>query len=120
MKTAEYLSDEELRNAAHRLEVDQALEREKPSELSHVLTFWWCSAGLNYYLGYLDNVKRATREDIARYLETYVLGKPFVLGAMTSPRTAADLHLDRAHFERLAGIDHRAAVPAAHPQEAKR
>ena len=120
MKTPEYLSDEELRNAAHRLEVDQALEREKPSELSHVLTFWWCSAGLNYYLGYLDNVKRATREDIASYLKAYVLGKPFVLGAMISPKTAADLHLDRAHFERLVGIDHRAAVPAAHPQEAKR
>jgi zinc protease len=121
MKRNDYLSDEELRNAAHRLEVDQALEREKPSELAHVLTFWWCSAGLNYYLSYLDNVKRATREEIARYLDTYVLGKPYVLGAMVSPKMAADHHLDRAHFERLAGIGEGASAASAAPKgEAKR
>ena len=113
MKGSDYLSDEELRNAVRRLEVDQALEREKPSELAHVLTFWWCSAGLNYYLSYLDDVKKATRADIAQYLDTFVLGKPFVLGAMVSPKMAADLHLDRAHFEHLIGIPSRAAFPAA-------
>ena len=112
MKRNDYLSDEELRNAVRRLEVDQALEREKPSELAHVLTFWWCSAGLNYYLSYLDNVKKASRADIAQYLDTFVLGKPFVLGAMVSSKMAADLHLDRAHFEHLIGIPSRAALPA--------
>ena len=120
MKGSDYLSDEELRNASHRLEVDQALEREKPSELAHVLTFWWCSAGLNYYLSYLDNVKKATREDIARFLETYVLGKPYVLGAMVSPKMATELHLNRAHFERLAGIGERADASRARAQEAQR
>ncbi len=113
MKTSDYLSDEELRNAAHRLEVDQALEREKPSELAHVLTFWWCSAGLNYYLAYLDNVKKATREEIASYLDTFVLGKPYVLGAMVSPKMATDLHLDRTYFEQLIGIRNRAVVGSA-------
>jgi zinc protease len=104
MKAANYLSDQELRNASHRLAVDQALERERSSELAHVLSFWWASAGLNYYLSYLDKVRKATREEIARYLETYVLGKPFVFGAMVSPQMARELHLDQAHFERLAGI----------------
>ena len=120
MRGSDYLSDEELRNASHRLEVDQALEREKPSELAHVLTFWWCSAGLNYYLSYLDNVKKATRADIARFLETYVLGKPYVLGAMVSPKMAAELHLNRAHFERLAGIGERADASRVGAQEAER
>lgn len=112
MKAKDYLSDEELRNAVRRLELDQALEREQPTELAHVLTFWWCSAGLNYYLGYLDNVKKATRADIARYLDTFVLGQPYVLGALVSPKIASDLHLDRAHFERLIGLSTRAGVPA--------
>ena len=26
----------------------------EPSELAHALTFWWTSAGLDYYLGYVD------------------------------------------------------------------
>jgi len=120
MRAPDYLSDEELRNAAHRLEVDQALEREKPSELSHVLSFWWASAGLNYYLSYLDNVKKATRADIARYLDTYVLGKPFVFGVMVSPQMASELHLDRAHFERIAGVSTTASRAGSGRKEAHR
>ena len=31
-------------------------DRESPSSLAHTLTFWWTSTGLDYYLGYLDNL----------------------------------------------------------------
>jgi len=65
-------------------------------------------------------VKKATRADIARFLETYVLGKPYVLGAMVSPKMAAELHLNRAHFERLAGIGERADASRVGAQEAER
>jgi zinc protease len=113
MKASDYFADEDLRNAAHRLEVDQALERERPSELSHVLTYWWCSADLNYYLAYVDNVKKATRADIARFLDTYVLNKPFVFGAMVSPRMVSDLQLNQRHFEQLIGISTTTAAAGA-------
>lgn len=116
MKAADFFTDEELRNAVFRLKVDQALEREKPSELAHVLSFWWASAGLDYYLSYVGNLEKATRSDIARYLDAYVLGKPFVFGAMVSPQMAERLHLDRAHFERIAGLSTTASASTKSPK----
>ena len=62
IKAPDYLSDDELKNAAHLLEVQQIQERERSSALAHTLTFWWSSAGLDYYKNYADNVKKATRD----------------------------------------------------------
>jgi zinc protease len=118
LKAPDYLSDAEMRNSAHRLEVQQVLEREKPSELAHVITFWWASAGLDYYRTYVERLRQVTRADIARYLDRYVLGKPFVLGAMVSPEMEQKVGLGRAHFERLLGIP-VTLVPAAKPAAAK-
>lgn len=101
MQQDDYLSDEEMKNAVHRHEVQTALERERPSSLSHVLTFWWTSAGLPYYFGYLDGLRRATRAQIGEFMRRYVLGKPFVLAVLVSPEMVAQRGLDRAHFVAL-------------------
>jgi zinc protease len=103
MKEPAYLSDEEMKNAGHTLEIQQIKEREKPSAFASTLTFWWTSAGLDYYLGYVENVKKATRADVARFMDTYVLGKPFVFGAMVSPDMVKK-GLTKEHFAELAGI----------------
>jgi zinc protease len=103
LKQTDYISDAELRDAAFNAEMGQALERERSSELTHTITFWWTSAGLPYYQGYVDNLRKVTRADIARYLDTYMLDKPFVFGAMVSPQMAKDQHLDQAHFDALVG-----------------
>jgi zinc protease len=102
MKAADYLSDDELRDAAFRAEMDQLNGRERPSALAHVLTFWWASAGLDYWRTYVDNLRRSDRAAIARYLDGYVLGKPFVLGVMTSKEAAASSGLTAAGLELLA------------------
>jgi zinc protease len=104
LKSPDYLSNAELRNAAFRLEVQQVLERERPSRLAHTIAFWWASAGIEYYLTYVEKLRKVTRTDIARYLDTYVLGKPFVFGAMVSPEMERRAGLGRAHFEALLGI----------------
>lgn len=109
IKDPTYLSDEEMRSAAHTLEVQTVKQREKPSSYATTLTFWWTSAGLDYYLGYIDNVKKATRADIAKLMDTYVLDKPRVLGVMVSPEMAQK-GLTKPHFEALAGIP--AGAPA--------
>jgi zinc protease len=109
MKAPDYLSDAEMRNGAYRLEVQQALERERPSQLAHTITFWWASAGLDYYRTYVEKLRKVTRADIARYLDTYVLGKPYVSGAMVSPEMEQRAGLGRAHFEALLGISVTAA-----------
>jgi zinc protease len=103
IKDPAYLSDDEMANAAHTIEVDMVREREKSSSYAHTISFWWASAGLDYYRGYVDHVKKATRGDIARYLDGYVLNKPFVFGAMLSPEMVKK-GLDQAHFAGLAGI----------------
>jgi zinc protease len=67
-----------------------------------VLTFWWSAAGLDYYLGYVDNLKKVTRLQIASYLDSYVLGKPFVFSVMLPPNLVKS-GKNRAYFEKLVG-----------------
>jgi zinc protease len=111
LKAPDYVSDEEMRNAAFRLEIQQVLAREKPSRLADTIAFWWASAGVDYYLTYVERVRKVTRADLARYLDTFVLGKPFVFGAMVSPEMEQDAGLGRARFEALLGIS--ATAPSA-------
>jgi zinc protease len=101
LKDAAVVTDEDLKNALFDAQVGEMTEREKPSALANSLTFWWTSAGLDYYLTYTEKMKAATREQIARYLDTYVLGKPFVLGVLLSPEMVKEQHLDEAHFDAL-------------------
>jgi len=97
-------SDQEMKDGLTRVEMERALEQETPSEFSHILTFWWSSTGLPYYLGYPAHIHAVTRPQIADYLQRYVLGKPYVFGAMLSPEEAKREGLDQAHFEKLLGI----------------
>ncbi|CAN5923324.1 hypothetical protein BH11MYX4_BH11MYX4_49610 [soil metagenome] len=102
MRAPDYLSDEELVNAGRSAEYQFIRDREKPSALSSTMTFWWTSAGLDYYLGYVDNMKKVDRTAIGRYLDTYVIGKPFVFGSMVSLAMKKQ-GFDKAHFAKLAG-----------------
>jgi len=101
MAEPDYLTDEELRDAAHALQVQRALEIEQPSELAHTLSFWWTSAGLDYYRTYLQKTRAVTGADIARYMRSYVLGKPYVLGVMLSKQMESE-GLSRAALEKAA------------------
>jgi zinc protease len=101
MAEADYLSAAERSNAVLSLEMDIATGRERPSQFAHTLTFWWTSAGLDYYRTYVENVRKVQPGDVARFLGVYVLGKPFVFGAMISPAMVKDNGLDRARFENL-------------------
>jgi zinc protease len=102
VRAPDYLSDEELANAGFKGEMNAIRERETPSQLAHVLSFWWTSAGLDYYLGYVNNLKKATRPQMGAFLDQFVVGKPYVLTVMVSPE-AAKRGLDLAHFEKLIG-----------------
>lgn len=113
MREKDYLSDEEMKNAAHSIEVQIIRERERPSGYAHTLTFWWTSAGLDYYLGYVDNVKKATQAQIAKFLDTYVLKKNFVFGSLVSPEMVKK-GFDEAHFAKLVGL--KAPPPKAKPK----
>lgn len=92
----DYFSDEEIENAKRRLETDYEFEREKTSTYVHTVSFWWSSAGLDYYLTYLDRLRAVSRDDMTKYVRTYIKGKAFVAGALMSAEAKEKTGLDGA------------------------
>lgn len=80
----DYFTDVELENAKTILESRDLFDREKLSDYTHVLGFWWSSTGIDYFRGYYKNLRATSRADINRYLKTYVEGKPHVGIALVS------------------------------------
>ncbi|HJR08661.1 MAG TPA: pitrilysin family protein [Pyrinomonadaceae bacterium] len=79
-----YFTDEQLETAKGLLEADDLYSREKLTDYTHTLSFWWASTGLEYFRGYLGNLRRTSRADINRYVTTYIQGKPHVGLALLS------------------------------------
>ena len=79
-----YFNDEELESAKALLEADDLFSREKLSEYSHTISFWWASTGFDYYRGYLKRLRATSRADISRYVTTYIQDKPHVGLALLS------------------------------------
>jgi zinc protease len=80
----DYFTDEELESAKALLEADDLYSREKLSEYTHIISFWWASTGLDYFRGYLSRLRGTSRADIARYVSTYIQDKPHVGLALLS------------------------------------
>ena len=74
----DYFTDEELESAKALVEADDLYSREKLSDYSHTLSFWWASTGLDYFRGYLKRLRATSRADISRYVSLYIQGKPHV------------------------------------------
>lgn len=79
-----YFTDTELENAKTILESRDLFDREKLSEYSHTLSFWWSSTGIEYFRGYHRALRAITREDTNRYIRNYVQGKPHIGVALIS------------------------------------
>jgi zinc protease len=92
----DYFTDEQLESAKQILAIQAIYEREKISSLVHTVSFWWATASLDYYKSYVDELNAVTREDIARYVSTYILNKPFVLGVLLSEEAAKAEGIDAA------------------------
>jgi zinc protease len=80
----DYYTDEQLESAKALLEADDLYSREKLSDYSHTLSFWWSSTGLDYFRGYLGRLRATSRDDISRYVTTYIQEKPHVGLALLS------------------------------------
>lgn len=80
----DYFTDEQLESAKALLESDDLYSREKLSDYTHTLSFWWASTGLEYFRGYLGRLRATSRADISRYVTTYIQGKPHVGLALMS------------------------------------
>jgi zinc protease len=96
----DYFTDEELATAKATLRMRSLYESETTSDWVHSLSFWWSTAGLDYYTGYLDNLSQVTREDIQKFIRQYVKGKPYVLGIGTNPETLSAMHVNASEVLR--------------------
>jgi zinc protease len=84
----DYYTDAQLETAKSLLEADDLFSREKLSDYTHTISFWWASTGIDYFRGYLGNLRRTTRADISRYVTTYIQAKPHVGLALLSEEAA--------------------------------
>jgi zinc protease len=89
----DYFTDDQLESAKALLEADDLYSREKLSEYSHTLSFWWSSTGLEYFRGYLGRLRATSRIDISRYVTTYIQGKPHIGLALMSDRSQEQIKL---------------------------
>lgn len=89
----DYYTDQQLESAKALLEADDLYSREKLSEYAHTLSFWWASTGLDYFRGYLGRLRDTSREDISRYVTTYIQGKPHVGIVMISAEAQEQVKL---------------------------
>ena len=80
----DYYTDEQLESAKALLEADDLYSREKFDEYAKTLGFWWSSTGIDYFRGYLGNLRRTSRAEISRYITTYIQGKSHVGLALIS------------------------------------
>jgi len=83
----DYYTDDQLESAKALLEADDLYSREKFDEYAKTLGFWWSSTGIDYFRGYLGNLRRTSRADISRYLTTYIQGKPHIGLALISEQS---------------------------------
>jgi zinc protease len=84
----DYYTDDQLETAKALLEADDLFSREKLSDYTHTISFWWASTGIDYFRGYLGNLRRTKRADISRYVTNYIQGKPHVGLALLSEDAA--------------------------------
>jgi zinc protease len=91
----DYISNEELEDAKAMVEVGRTYELEElhNSFAPSSLPFWWAVTGLDYYINYIDNLKRVNVDDIIECASEYIVDKPFVIGVLLSSEDRASLGL---------------------------
>ena len=81
----EYITQEQLDATKAERAVTTAFGFDRPSDFAHTLGFWWSVAGLEYYMGYVDNMAVQTLDDLRGYARKYIVGKRRIVGILLPP-----------------------------------
>ena len=57
----------------------------------------WCTGGLQYYLDYIDNLRKVSRQDLYDYVNTYIKGKPCITGVLLNQSAQEQLNIGEAN-----------------------
>lgn len=90
----DYFTDEQIQTAKTQLAIQEAYGRENVTNYVHTVTFWWGSASIDYYTSYIENLDKVTREDIKKYVQKYIKGKPRITGILLSPEMKETFKLE--------------------------
>ena len=93
-----YFTRDELNSVKAQRAVTSAFGLERASSISQTIGFWWSVASVDYFMGYVENMARQTHADLRRYTDTYILGKPRVVGVLVSPESRRALNLTEAEL----------------------
>lgn len=88
----DYFTDEQLADAKAILLRNHSRETEKPSSLPSQLSYQWCSTSFNYYTDLTNNYQKVSRTDIARYVNTYIAGRPMIAGMVITPELSKQVN----------------------------
>jgi zinc protease len=91
-----YITAEQLEATKADRAVTTAFGFDRPSDHAHTIGFWWSVSGLEYYMGYVDNMAAQTLQDLRAYARRYIVGKPQVVGILLPPGVRAGLGLTEA------------------------
>lgn len=80
-----YITQEQLDATKAQRAVSTEFGFDRPSDFAHTLGFWWSVAGLDYYMGYIDNMASQTLQDLRNYARKYIVGRRRVVGILLPP-----------------------------------
>jgi zinc protease len=88
-----YITQTELDATKAQRAVSTTFGFDRPSDFAHTLGFWWSVAGLEYYMGYVDNMAAQSLEDLQRYARKYIVERDRVVGLLLPPGTREQIGL---------------------------
>ena len=91
MTDSAYFSAADLEIAKKRRAVATVLRLEQGLGLAQTVGDLWSVAGLDYHLGYVDNLSGRSLGDVRRFVRDYLVDKPFAIGALTSEKDAQEV-----------------------------
>lgn len=90
----DYFTDEQIQTAKTQLAIQDAYNAENITNFVHTITYWWASASIDYYTTYIENLNKVTREDMKKYVQKYIKGKPRITGILLSPQMKESFTLE--------------------------
>jgi zinc protease len=82
----DYFTKSQLEDVRRKLTIEYKMELNKPSAYAKTLAFWWATAGLDYYQGYLPSMEKVTIQDVQAVVKKYLINKPYVATTLLSPK----------------------------------
>jgi zinc protease len=88
-----YITQEQLESTKAERAVSTAFGEDRASGFAHTLGFWWSVSGLEYYMGYVDNMAKQSLTELQNYAKKYIVGKPRIVGVLIDPESRKRLGL---------------------------